>query len=878
MISQTISHYRILKMLGAGGMGEVYLAQDTHLERVVALKILPREVASDSARHRRFLQEARAASALNHPNVAHIYEIGEADGISFIAMEYIEGQTLDAKIGGQPLSVPEIVDLGIQLADALEEAHSKHIIHRDIKPSNIVVTERGRLKVLDFGLAKVTRTSEDTFSSRDDTQTRTQSGMVVGTVSYMSPEQALGEELDTRSDIFSMGVVLYEMATGKPPFKGATTAITFDAILNRAPSPPSESNPELPPQLEQVINSALEKDPTRRYQTAGELQADLRWLKRSASSGLTAALMGKATRLQLQSAPARIPIWVAVIVIAAISVGLWLYFSMPRREPPPAPMKAAPFTSFPNEETEPAFSPDGNQLAFSWNEKGGALFDIYVKMVGAGEPLQLTTHRGSDISPAWSPDGRSIAFIRVQGNDNGIYTTPALRGAERKLVSLTSGILHLGLDWSPDGKYLVFADQSAGQQAHSIFVLSVDSLESRRLTSPPPEYFGDSRAALSRDGHTVAFVRQTASETDIYVVPFAGGEPKRLTFDNRQIIGLAWTADGRGIVFSSNREGSNSLWRIPSQGGKVERLEIGGEDCRFPAISRQGSRLAYMQVFEDANIWRIAIPGASTPAGPPTKLIASTRFDGNPQFSPDGNRLVFESDRLGSGELWVCDKEGSSPVQIPSLPRSNPKHGRWSPDGRQIAFDASPEGPRDIFVVSPDGGLPRRITSEPSTDMWPSWSRDGKSIYFASDRSGTWQVWKTPVEGGQAVQVTRGTGFVAQESPDGRMVYYAKFGATGMWSVPAEGGEETQVFDSFGLGDWGRWAMSEKGIYFLRTTKPDPYIGFFSFVGHKVTRLSKLDSNLQYRPGLGVSPDDRWLLYTQVDYRARDLMLVENFR
>jgi Tol biopolymer transport system component len=373
--------------------------------------------------------------------------------------------------------------------------------------------------------------------------------------------------------------------------------------------------------------------------------------------------------------------------------------------------------------------------------------------------------------------------------------------------------------------------------------------------------------------------------SDLYLVPVMGGEPRRLTFDDMQIHGLAWTPDGREIVFSSNRGGSRCLWKIPASGGTPERLAVGGDNADRSSIARQGHRLAYAQDSHRTNIYRIELPGATGRTALPTKLIASTRKQGGPQVSSDGKSIAFESDRSGSPEIWMCDSEGLNPIQLTTFGGPEVGAPRWSPDGKLLAFDSHTKGYADIYVLNVEGGLPRRLTTESFMDVAPSWSRDGRWIYFSSNRSGDSQVWKLPVEGGDAMQVTKQGGFVPFESADGKFVYYSKgFSAPGLWRVPAEGGEETLVFN-LKAGMWGNWALVNDGIYFIDwVAKKDsllPWefaVEFFSFATHQITQVARLRKIPIDFMGLAASPDQRWILYTQIDAGGNDIMLVENFR
>ena len=438
---------------------------------------------------------------------------------------------------------------------------------------------------------------------------------------------------------------------------------------------------------------------------------------------------------------------------------------------------------------------------------------------------------------------------------------------------------------------MAVSDRTSPEEPLAIFLVSVESGEKRRLTSPPAQSRADHSPAFSPDGRTLAFVRQSAlGIADIYLGQVAGGDPQRLTFIDQVILGLAWTPDGRDIVFSSSLGGNVfSLWRISSLGGMPELLSGTGENAISPAISRRGSRLIYSRRTSDFNIWRLELSGLTTTRNRPARLIASTRTDFLPQISPDGDRIAFESDRSGSGEVWVCDRDGRGPVQLTSFVNVNAGNPRWSPDGRWISFDAFPDGNADIYVISADGGSPRRLTTEGSGEIVPSWSRDGKWIYFSSTRTGIRQVWKAPAAGGEAVQVTKKGGHVAFESPDGQFVFYAKPEGSprdppAVWRVPAEGGEGVAVLDSPRPVNALAWAVVEQGIYFIDVGRSEAlaaegFLKFFHFDTGRVTRIASLGEQLDTNwVQVAVSPDGSWILYVQDDQPGADLMLVENFR
>jgi Tol biopolymer transport system component/predicted Ser/Thr protein kinase len=907
-------HYKILYLLGAGGMGEVYLAQDEKLGRQIALKLLPALFTRDEDRLRRFEQEARAASALNHPNVCVIHEVGEtAEGRDYIAMEYIDGVTLRQHITEARLKLSEVLDVAVQVASGLGAAHEVGVMHRDVKPENIMLRRDGYVKVLDFGLAKLTEQPTTDVTAPAGARAKTDTGVVMGTSSYMSPEQARGLGVDARTDIWSLGVVIYEMVTGEAPFKGETTSDVIVSILEREPAPLAQLLPKAPAELQRIITKTLHKDREGRYETAKDLLIDLKSLKQdsdleaklehSQQPGLggrgrfrTSAIV-PAARSQPRWWANRF-IWLSVAVILVVGVAVKFYSSRlsserltrSRSESSLSPMKVVPFTSFAGYESSPAFSPDGNQIAFAWDGATSDNIDIYVKLIDVGTPLRLTSNPSIDSSPTWSPDGRYIAFSRFSESEKGIFIVPALGGTERKLYSPDWGFYAFGeVVWSPDGKFLAYLDRRSPQDHYGIWLLSVENLERHQLTWPGAQDFFDLVPAFSPDGQTLAFVRVSSSRVyDIYLVPIGGGEPRRVTFDNREIDGLVWTPDGREIVFPSDRGGGYALWRISVTGGTPERLAVGGNNDFSPplspqgnrlSMSRQGNRLAYVRSAFDTNIWRIEIPKSKSRSNPPTKLIASTNLDQGPQYSPDGRKIVFESTRSGSYEIWVCDSNGTNLLQLTSFDRTTGTP-RWSPDGRHIAFDARMETNSDIYITGAEGGSPRRITTETSEDAIPSWSRDGRWIYFASNRTGDHQVWKVPAEGGEAVQVTKQGGFASFVSPDGKFVYYAKIDRPGLWRIGVEGGEETPVLDYPELGYWGWWAVVNEGIYFINVEmKQHPVIEFFSFSTGRVRQIAKMEKEAVIAgPGLAISPDGQSILCAQVDQNGGDIILVENFR
>jgi Tol biopolymer transport system component len=873
--------YRVVELLGAGGMGEVYRAQDTRLGRTVALKLLPEERSLDLERRQRMLQEARTVSALNHPHIMTLHDLAEADGYRFLVLEYVPGRTLDQVIPRHGLPLEDAVRYAVQIASALAAAHEAGVIHRDLKPVNIMVSDKGVIKLLDFGLAKMAQpvAIRSAASGETATVTQTEPGMVMGTLNYMSPEQAEGKPVDARSDIFSFGCVLHEILTGKRAFQGNSPASVLSAVLRDEPAPVDSLRPDVPHDLKKIVKRCLRKDPERRFQGAGDLKVALLEVQEEIGT----AASGPAT--PARSRPRRwLRACVGAAIVALVAAGAFLYRRMAPRE---TALTVSPLTAYPGYELEPALSPDGNQVAFEWEGDRRDNSDIYVKLIGAGEPLRLTTDPARDHSAAWSPDGRWIAFLRDRPNGHtAVMLVSALGGAERMVAETASSALEAykyygarAAAWAPDGKQLVVTDRTASEPL-GLFLLSVDTGEKQRLTSPVAPVSADRSPAFSPDGRLLAFSRSLGAQSaDLCILSLTSDlhpdhEPKLLTHDHRWNDSPTWL-DNRELVFSSTRDGTQTLWRIQADGrGPVSRMPLAGNDSGSPAFSRAAHRLVYAQRFQDANIWSLDIPDGTGVPTRPRMVVSSSRLDHNADFSPDGRRIVFQSDRSGSFEIWVSDSDGSHPRQLTTFGHGHTGTPRWSPDGARIAFDSNVDGVFQIYVIGADGGSPKRLTEPPAGNHIPSWSRDGKWIYFATVRTGGDEIWKVPARGGPAIQVIGQGGGTVAESPDGRTLYHQPDDFSALWTKPLDGGSERKLINSVWLRGF---AAVEQGIYYTRAEPGSRWsIRFLNLSTHADTSIAELTKPPWI--GLSRSPDRRTLLYTQIDDEGSDLMLVENFR
>jgi Tol biopolymer transport system component/DNA-binding winged helix-turn-helix (wHTH) protein len=592
------------------------------------------------------------------------------------------------------------------------------------------------------------------------------------------------------------------------------------------------------------------------------------------------------------ASPKRRWTWIIAAALAALSAsGFWLLRQRPPSLPPGFPV---PLTAYPGSEWSAAFSPDNRQVAFAWNGKNKDNYDIYVKTSGSDSPARLTTDPATDLSPTWSPDGRRIAFLRSLGGCRiGVMMVPAAGGPEVKIAETDTSdclpIYYRNLAFSPDGNWLITPDVETGTLGQNgrragLFLYSVENGSRRLLTLPPPGYAPDMNPALSPDGRSLAFVRGPDRSSDLYVLPLdpslsASGEPRRLTFWNRFTINPAWTADGREIIVASGEFENTRLWRVAVSGSaEASVIASAGDFATLPAFAPDG-RLAFTRTRWNVSIWKLDLAASPTKGSRLSQWAASSsRIDSNPRFSPDGRRVAFVSNRSGTYQIWIANADGSGAFQLTSVAAPFVGSPSWSPDGSTILFDETQKAHFEVYAVTAAGGTPHRLMGSSGQDAVASFSRDGRWVYFASNRTGEFQIWRMPAEGGKAVQWTRRGGHVARESTDGRYLYYAKLprdGRASLWRMPAAGGEETQVLESV----WAfGWDVTTSGIYYEDVPGFDGLraIYFYSFATGRSTQIA--DASLRGGSGLAISPDGTTLLRDQSTEIGADLMVLENFR
>jgi serine/threonine protein kinase/Tol biopolymer transport system component len=853
MVGKIISHYRVLEKLGEGGMGVVYKARDTHLDRFVALKLLPPEKVADPERKHRFIQEAKAASALNHPNIITIHDIGESDGLQFIAMEFVPGRTLNQLIGRKGLRLNEALKYAVQIADALARAHAAGIIHRDLKPSNMMVDEHGLIKVLDFGLAKLVERSEaDEFAPTETIRLadrlQTEEGMIVGTVAYMSPEQAEGKLVDARSDLFSFGSVLYEMIAGRRPFRGETKVATLSAILHKDPQPLSELVVGVPPELERLLGHCLRKDPTRRLQHMDDVKVELQALKDESDSGRLAAPVFRRHGV-------RVPAFVGALLLVIATAAITWWLTRPHRQAiVPALTR---LTSDPGLTFQPALSADGNLLAYASDRSGEGNLDIWVQQVGGGAPIRLTHDPADEHAPAFSPDGRAIAF-RSERGERGIYVVAALGGDARLIAERGRGPR-----FSPNGNEIAYfvGDFFYAQ----IFVVPTSGGQPKQLQLGP-DFSIAGHPLWSHDGKRLLFAgrRQSQSQFDWWVASLTGDPPiktgafaalgRREINLSFEIVPAAWEGKEEFVLFSAPSGDTTNVWRIPisSRSGKVsgepERLTSGAALEAFPSAA--GDHLVFSSLSSQIDVWSLPVDADSGKVtGELQRLTNDAAADTRPSISQDGTKLAFLSNRSGNNDVWIKDLTSGKETPLTATPIPETR-ARISRDGLTVAYNQQGANRQpSIHVVSAQGGVPKVVCSDCGTLL--GISADGKKIIYSPGVGGSpLHQFMLDVESGQKTEVLLSTTYGKYRplfSPDGRwFTFTASVGSNPrrVFVAPSGGGVGGRESDWIAVTD--AWPTTNQPDW-----SPDGNLTYFVSGQHGILCIwaQRLDPVTKHRVG-----------------------------
>jgi len=901
MLGRTISHYRIVEKLGGGGMGVVYKAEDSRLERFVALKFLPDDLARDPQALERFRREAKAASALNHPNICTIYDIGEEQGRAFMVMEYLEGATLKHVIGGRSLSLDRLLPTAIEVADALDAAHAKGIVHRDIKPANIFVTARGHAKVLDFGLAKLGATDSAGESATLGSDYLTSPGAMLGTVAYMSPEQVKAKPLDRRTDLFSFGSVLYEMATGQMPFDGSSSGDICGLIVHRQPEPPSQINPAIPAGLEMVIHKALEKDRELRYQHASEMRTDLQRIKRDYDSGKLSGASPVAQPVTAAPTPPRdfpstsdivsglarrhrrsiaLGALALLLLLAAFTYGIYR-FAAGRARPEGAgfeTMKVTRLTSD-GKSRMSVISPDGKYVVHSISANGRQ--SLWTLQAASHSDLQIVppddvVYHGA----SFSPDGNYVYFIsarRTMYLYKTLYQVPVLGGTPRKIMA----DVDCPVAFSPDGSRIAYVRVTSEKGKVDLLTNNVEGTDERLISTRkiPEAYFPLSRLAWSADGHSIILAARTHHGTAALVeVPLSGGAEKILSnHEWRMVEDPSWLADRSGLVLAALEPGSSAeqLWLLSYPGGQPRRITNDPNSYYQVSLSADSSTIAAIQGETLSTLWS-AMEGRTESA----RRITSDDKDSDGLvgmcWTPDGH-IVFSSYRGGNVDLWITDAQGDHPRQLTQNAGMN-MYPAVSPDGRTIVFVSSRSGTELLWKMDLDGGHPVQLTNG-GYDVLPAITPDGQYVIYESQNPQG--LFKVPIAGGPPVRLTEDAALTPSISPDGKLIAALKQRENPPSSyldiMSSEGGPSIKQFD-IPIIDMAlsiSWSADGKGIVYLDSREGIGNLWLQPLAGGKPRQLTNFTSDRIY--AFAWSHDGKQLAMARGN-ASTDIVLIKNFR
>ena len=792
-------------------MGAVYKAEDTTLNRLVAIKALSSRLAEDDEARERFTREAQAASSINHPNITTVHDLLEEDDQHFICMEYVEGKTIRDMAESGQVSVKKAIDIITQAAEALEAAHNKGILHRDVKSANIMVTMEGRVKVMDFGLAHLEERSQ-----------LTRTGTTMGTLAYSSPEQITGKPVDKRSEIFSLGVVFYELLAGKLPFPATSEAEIVFAIINNEPERVSHLRDDISEALRGVVERMMEKDPTLRYQNCSELIEDLEAVRSGHETTSMKLAAPPVTGEGIREWKNGLRIVVGAVVIVAVAVIGYTAFRGSAGIERIETGQMQQVTHAPELEVDPALSPDGKFIAYSAGPAG--LMHLYVRQIAGGRVIALTDdNHGNCRSPQWSPDGTQIVFR----SESGISVIPALGGTPRLLVESPAGMSLYSPAWSPDSHQIAYTVGNA------IYVVTIATGDTLRLT----DAYAPHSLSWSPDGSRLAYTSGNPgflfgvaigniAPSSIWTVPSTGGEPVPITEDNYLNVSPVWTPDGRYLLFVSNQGGSRDVYQVAvrksgAPKGPAVRL-TNGLNAYTISISVTSNELAYSVFTYKANIWSVNIPDGElvsvSEAVPVTEGSQAIEGIG---VSRDGQWLGFDSNRSGNQDIYKLPLPNGDIQQLTSDP-SDDFLPSWSPDGREIAFYSFRTGNRDLFVMSPEGRLLQQVTDDPAQERYPDWSTDGNRLVFYSDKSGRQELYivsreRRDSKWGEPRQITFDGGSSARWSPDGRWIAYICENSLRIIS-PSGGDQQILVphDDSAGRANpvFPAWSLDSMRIYY----------------------------------------------------------------